>query len=225
VSAASTIASLFLLAVLGQAQTHVSFSAPDGGIVFADVYGSGERGVVLAHGGRLNKESWKPQAEALVKAGFHVLAFDFRGFGQSHGPPQADPAAGTHYFDVLGAVRYLKTLGAQRVSVVGGSMGGEASEDAAIAGAPGEIDRLVVIGAGAGNLPPEKILCPKLFIIARDDRSGSGLRLPQIKADFAKMPQPKRLLILDGSAHAQFLFHTEQGPRILHEIVQFLSAH
>jgi len=28
-------------------------------IVYADIYGKGERGVVLAHGGRFNKESWR----------------------------------------------------------------------------------------------------------------------------------------------------------------------
>ena len=64
----------------------VSFETPDGGVVYADVYGQGRRGVVLAHGGRFNKESWAKQARALAEAGFRVLAFDFRGRGQSRGP-------------------------------------------------------------------------------------------------------------------------------------------
>jgi len=84
------IVNAFLSSVLllGSAATpqHVSFPTPDGGIVYADVYGHGERGVVLAHGGQFNKESWEKQAPVLVDAGFRVLAFDFRGYGRSHGP-------------------------------------------------------------------------------------------------------------------------------------------
>jgi len=53
-----------LLAGLAVAQQHVSFPTQDGGVVYADIYGKGERGVVLAHGGRFNKESWKKQARA-----------------------------------------------------------------------------------------------------------------------------------------------------------------
>jgi len=45
---------------------NVSFATEDGGVVYADLYGSGESGVVLAHGGRFTKESWQPQAEKLA---------------------------------------------------------------------------------------------------------------------------------------------------------------
>src|SRR5690348_16768649 len=69
---------------------HVTFSTQDGALIYADVYGTGSRGVVLAHGGRFTKESWEPQARSLVNAGFFVLAFDFRGFGKSHGPGDSD---------------------------------------------------------------------------------------------------------------------------------------
>jgi hypothetical protein len=34
---------------------------------------------------------------------------------------------------------------------------------------------------------------------------------------------PKELIILDGSAHAQFLFATDQGARLMREILRFLS--
>ncbi len=58
------IASLLMTATAA-AQEHVSFPTKDGGQIQADVYGKGDRAVVLAHGGRFNKESWKKQAEAL----------------------------------------------------------------------------------------------------------------------------------------------------------------
>ena len=37
---------------LAASQEHVSFPTQDAGLVYADVYGRGDRGVVLAHGGR-----------------------------------------------------------------------------------------------------------------------------------------------------------------------------
>jgi len=71
--------SALVLPVSALAQEHITFPTEDGGVVSADVYGSGERGVVLAHGGRFTKESWQKQAEVLVHAGFRALAIDFRG--------------------------------------------------------------------------------------------------------------------------------------------------
>jgi pimeloyl-ACP methyl ester carboxylesterase len=203
------------------AQEHVSFPTPDGGVVYADLYGKGERGVVLAHGGRFNKESWEKQAQVLVKAGFRVLAIDFRGRGQSRGPQSKSGDDGVEY-DVLSAVRYLHANGAKTVSVVGASFGGEAAADASIDAEPGEIDRLVLLAAWTDR-PPEKMKGRKLFIVARDDANDDGPRLPKIRANYEKAVGPKELIVLDGSAHAQFLFATDQGDRLMREILRFLT--
>jgi len=202
---------------------HVSFATEDGGLIHADLYGKGNQGVVLAHGGRFTKESWQPQAQQLARAGFHVLAFDFRGFGQSRGPGDSDMFTAPVHLDVLAAVRYLRKNGAKTVAIVGGSFGGGAAADASIASQPGEINGLVLLAA-EGNGPAERIKVPLLVIVARDDANDEGLRLPRIRAWFDKAPQPKKLLVLDGSAHAQFLFQTDQSDRVMREVLQFLSA-
>jgi len=212
-----------LLAPGAVAQKTVSFATDDGGVIFADLYGSGERAVVLAHGGRFNKESWAPQARALDAAGFEVLAIDFRGYGPSHGPSDKDPLAAPLVLDVLGAVRYLHNSGAKSVSLVGGSMGGGAAGDACITAPRGEIDRLVMLGASP-NRPANELKCPSLFIVARDDTGGDGPRLPRIRAQYEKAPQPKELIVLDGSAHAQFLFQSDQADRVMREILRFLNS-
>ena len=162
------------------------------------------------------------QANALVSAGFLALAIDFRGFGCSTGPGQDDFDHAPFDKDVLAAVRYLKAHGAKSVSVVGGSFGAAAAGDASIASPAGEIDRIVFLGA-APNLSAEKLNARALFIVARDDANDAGLRLPAIRAQYEKTPGPKELIILDGSAHAQFLFQTEQSARVMHEILRFLS--
>jgi pimeloyl-ACP methyl ester carboxylesterase len=217
------IAAALLFSRFAAAQQTVSFPTSDGGVVFADVYGTGDKGVVLAHGGRFNKGSWAPQARTLAAAGYRVLALDFRGYGESRGPGQAEPMDAPLHLDVLAAVHYLREQGAKSVSVIGGSMGGEAAGDASIASQPGEIDRVVFLGASP-NGPAEKLKSRTLFIVARDDASGDGPRLPKIREQYDKAPQPKELIVLQGSAHAQYLFQTDQGERVMREILRFLAA-
>ena len=213
--------------IVAPAQQTVTFTADDGGRVCADLYGQGDgqgsKSVVLAHGGRFNKESWREQALTLTSAGFRVLAIDFRGFGCSKGPRQRDFDNAPFEKDVLAAVRYLKARGAKSVSVVGGSFGGAAAGDASIKSAAGEIDRIVLLGA-APNLPADGLKSRTLFIVAREDSNGKGPRLPEIQVQYERAPQPKQLIILDGSAHAQFLFQSDQNARVMQEIVRFLSA-
>jgi pimeloyl-ACP methyl ester carboxylesterase len=211
------------LTIAAAAQQTVSFPTRDGGHIYADLYGTGARGVVLAHGGRFNKESWRDQARTLVDRGFHVLAIDFRGVGPSTGPGLGDFDGAPFHEDILAAVRYLKAHGAKTVSVVGGSFGGAAAGDASIRSKPGEIDRIVLLGAEP-NLDAGKLHSRSLFIVARDDSNGAGPRLPGIRAQFEKAPQPKELIVLDGAAHAQFLFQTDQSDRVMREILRFLSA-
>ena len=214
---------VLLLAGAAAAQKTVSFPTEDGGLVYADVYGEGVRGVVLAHGGRFNKESWEQQARTLASAGFQVLAIDFRGYGKSKGPGDAHPMDAPLHLDVLAAVRYLRETGAKSVSIVGGSMGAGVAGDASIASRPGQIDRLVFLG-GSPNGPAEKLKSASLFIVARDDSNDDGPRLPRIQEQYKKAPEPKTLIILEGSAHAQYLFQTDQAERVMHEILKFLSA-
>jgi len=81
----------------------VSFATADGGEVYADLYGQGVHGVVLAHGAAFDKESWRPLAERLSAHGEQVLAIDFRGYGKSRAGSKPDGLDE----DVLAAVRYL----------------------------------------------------------------------------------------------------------------------
>ena len=113
------------LASAVQAQQPVTFHASDGALISADLYAPKDskapRAVILAHGGRFTKESWKPQAEQLCAAGFRVLAIDFRGFGKSAGPGTDDVLAAPLYLDLLAAASYLRSQGAASISIVGGS--------------------------------------------------------------------------------------------------------
>ena len=200
----------------------VSFPAEDGWIVHADSYGTGSKGVVLVHGGRFTKESWEKQAQELTKAGYRVLAIDMRGYGMSKdGPAGLNPGYGSP-LDVLAAVRYLHEAGAKSVSIIGGSMGANAAAGASIESKKGEIDALILLAGGGGG-PAEELKGRKLFVVTRDDASASGPRLPKIREQYARAPKPKQLMVLEGSAHAQVIFESDQGDRLMKEILRFLA--
>lgn len=80
--------------------------------------------VVLQHGGGQTRHAWKGTGEALGKAGYHAVAFDARGHGDSDWPPD-----GVYSQDVM--VEDLKcvvaALGNRRPVLVGASMGGGTS--------------------------------------------------------------------------------------------------
>jgi len=206
------------------AQESVTFSTPDGGTVHADVYGSGIHGVVLAHGGRFDRSSWREQAVELADAGFRVIALDLRGYGESGGGTAAPRSDEAIRLDVLAAVRYLRETGGEVVSVVGASFGGWAAAQAAATADPGSIDRLVLL-AHPPIEAPERMQGRKLFVVTRDDPGPDGVpRLSGIREQYERATEPKELLVLDGTAHAQFVFETDQGERLLREIVRFLTA-
>lgn len=216
--APGALGSILIAAALGAPPQLVSFATPDGGTVYADSYGSGEHAVVLVHGARFDKESWRDQAERLADAGLRALAIDLRGYGDSRGGTESASPYDGFPLDVLAAVRFLRESGATEVSVVGGSLGGWAAARAAVAADPGEIDRLVLLAASPIE-HPERLPGRKLFIASRGD-PGAG----HIRQQFERAPEPKRLVLLEGAAHAQHIFATDQGERLMAEILRFLEA-
>ncbi len=208
-------------------QRHVSIRAPDGGVIEADHHGSdADPAVVLVHGGRFDRSSWRPQATVLVEAGFQVLAIDLRASVAARAgdetPCLYDPVCLSA--DVLAAVRYLRDRGVRSVSVIGASLGGGAAAQASVDAPPGEIERVVLLAP----LPieaPESMQGRKLFIASRDDLGPRDVpRLPAIREQYERSPGPKQLVVLDGAAHAQFVFETDQGERLMREILRFLTA-
>jgi pimeloyl-ACP methyl ester carboxylesterase len=207
------------------AQRPVHFPVPNGqGEVQGDLYGAGTKALILAHGGRFTKESWRSQAEEFAHAGFLVLAIRFRGDSLNpDGSPSSTGSAADNADDVLAAAAYLRHMGARTVSAIGASLGGDAVGDADARSAPSTFDRIILLGSAGGDAPA-KLNGRKLFIVAREDRSASGLRLPTITERFRSASEPKRLVVLDGSAHAQFLFATSEGPLVIKTILNFLQA-
>lgn len=89
------------------------------GVHVEDTGGSG-RPIVLIHGWPLSKESWRGQIPVLSQAGFRVVAYDRRGFGQSD-----KPGGGYDYGTLTEDLHGLITeLDLHDTTLVGFSMGG-----------------------------------------------------------------------------------------------------
>jgi pimeloyl-ACP methyl ester carboxylesterase len=143
-----------------------------------------------------------------------VLAIDFRGYGASTAGREGQAL----YQDVLAAVRYLRGRGATSVAVVGASMGGGAAGRAAVEAQAGEIDRLLLLSPVSIPHPDGMHAGRFLYIASRDEPMAASVR-----EQFARAPEPKRLELLEGSAHAQHIFPTRQGPKLTALIAAFLD--
>jgi non-heme chloroperoxidase len=86
--------------------------------LYYEDHGSGPV-VVLLSGWPLDSRSWEPQMHALLEAGYRVITYDRRGFGQSSRPTEG------YDFDTLAADldRLLSELDLREATLVGFSLG------------------------------------------------------------------------------------------------------
>ena len=126
-----------------------------------ETYDSGGEGrpVVLIHGWPLSGHAWRPQKTVLEDAGYRVVAFDRRGFGESD-----QPEDGYDYDTMAGDVKAIvDELGLDGAVLVGFSMGG--GEVARYVGRYGTSGLAGVVFASA--IPP--------YLLKTDDNPDGGL--------------------------------------------------
>ncbi len=219
------MAALAVSACVHRGPQRVSVPVADAALP-ADVYGQGLEGVVLvAHGGYSTRESWAEEAQLLANSGFRVLVLETRGAIAFRAGRETDCLYDAHCIaqDIVAAVRRLRSDGARSVAVIAGSAGGGAAAQASI-DAPGLVDRLILLAPMSIDTP-ERATGSKLVIVARDDLGPEGRpRLADIREQYDRTPDPKELLILDGSAHGQRIFWTDQDEALRRAIIQFLRA-
>ena len=84
--------------------------------------------VLLLHGGGQTRHAWKGTGEALSKKGFHAVALDARGHGDSAWAPDGDYGQTAMVDDLVAVSKSLSEhLEAPRPILVGASMGGGVS--------------------------------------------------------------------------------------------------
>ncbi|MBA3474907.1 MAG: alpha/beta hydrolase [Rubrobacter sp.] len=172
------------------------------GDTWALVWGEGDRGVVLAHGAAYDAASWESQGQALEENGMVALAVE-------------DVSPGSLRF----AIDYLKEeYDVESVALVGASAGAGpvlevAEED------PEEIGQIMLL-SGTGDVSGLGDY-PKLFVASEGEEISERVRRMAEEAPGDR----NEALILPGSAHAQAIFRTEEGDRLMQTILERLEEH
>jgi pimeloyl-ACP methyl ester carboxylesterase len=125
----------------------VKFSGVGGVSLIADEWNRGAGSakdrptILMLHGGGQNRFSWKNTGQILADEGFHVVALDARGHGDSDRAPGADYAIETLTADVM---HVLDAIG-RPVALIGASIGGLTGILAADRAGPERVTRLVLV--------------------------------------------------------------------------------
>lgn len=197
------------------------FATADGVELVGDVRGRGDAGVVLAHMFPTDRTSWSEFAELLAQEGFHVLAMDFRGFGDSGGTRDISQL----WQDVLAGADELRRRGARRVVVIGASMGGTA---ALVAASRAELEGVATLSAPStfmGIAAPAEVVAavdePKLFVAAQ----GDGQAAITAQSLYTTASGAKRVEIVTGSDHGTDLLEGTQAEVVRMRLLSFLRAY
>jgi len=97
--------------------------------------------ILMLHGGGQNRFSWKNTGQVLADQGFHVIALDARGHGDSDRAPNAEYTVDALSRDVLAV---LDQIG-RPVVLIGASMGGLTSILVSQLAGPQKVSKLVLV--------------------------------------------------------------------------------
>jgi fermentation-respiration switch protein FrsA (DUF1100 family) len=213
---------------LGLAYEAVTLSTSDGVRLAAWYVPAAEaRGTVLfCHGNEGNISHWLGPVETLHELGLNVLAFDYRGYGQSEGRPTE---AGTH-LDTESAWRYLvenRRVPAGELIILGRSLGGAVAAALAEKHPPAAL----ILESTFTSLPDEgqdllpfvpmrllvrfdyntlvrmhRIRCPVLVVHSRQD---SLIAFKHAERLFDAAAEPKTLLELSGGHDSAYVTSAE----------------
>src|SRR5262249_26059628 len=120
----------------------VTFTTKDGVKLAGTLYGSGHTALILSSQTDTTQRDWALFARLAANTGYLVLAYDYRGRGASQGSFETDKLA----TDVRAAMAFVRTQGAQRIALLGASIGGAATARAAVAE---HVDAVVILSAPA----------------------------------------------------------------------------
>jgi pimeloyl-ACP methyl ester carboxylesterase len=202
----------------------ISFTTSTGATLVGVVLGSGSSGLVLGHQSGSDLCEWLPQARELAGRGYQVLAFDFAGSGDSRpGPGEARVDS-----DVVAAAEQLRRRGADRVVLIGSSMGGTAVLAAAtrirppVAGVVSLSGPASFQGVDAGKAV-SRLRVPVLLVAGADDQPFAD----DARALYRAAPvRDKRLLVVPGGGHGTSLLEFgSDAPKVQADVRRFVADH
>lgn len=196
----------------------VQFTTQDHIQLAGMLYGNnGMTAIICSHEHPGSKAQWNDSAPWFAARGYMVLAYDFRGWGESQGEFDASKADR----DVFAAIAFVRSRGAKKVILLGASMGADIS---LIAAAQTQVAGVITLSPeylfGLTNNQLKAISTPKLFINSVDDGYADDTR--QI---FQNALPPKELYLYPGNAHGVAIFRTAYGQDLIARIIAFANKY
>ena len=203
----------------------ITFRAADDVTLMGTIYGGGTTAIVLSNMGDNDSSAWEAFAPELARRGYTVLTYKFRYPTNSS---SFNSGMANHTLDDLRvAIAFVRGHGAQKLVLVGASLGGMATAKAAAVEQPAAI----VIIASPMDLSEfdfrveqselNAITAPKLFIGSEDDKT---VPLAETQRRFDLSPDPKELQTYAGTAHGVHIFETDHGDDLRQRLIAFITS-
>jgi pimeloyl-ACP methyl ester carboxylesterase len=183
--------------------------------------GNSGPGILLLHQCNMDRHAWDALTPDLVRAGFHVLTFDQRGFGETAGSRVDQTKA---LSDAEVAYDYLRSkhdVDKSRMAAGGASCGVESAS--ALARTHAEIKTLLLLSGAASDTSKAYLTAtPSLAVFgAADDRSGSDAADIQDLVKASHHPR-STARIVRGRAHGVAMFDVDDT--LKPSMVKWLTA-
>ncbi|GCE24717.1 hypothetical protein KDA_02010 [Dictyobacter alpinus] len=207
-------------ATIPQVSSHlVHFKTSDNVQLAGSLYGSGKAFVICSHELSTDKKIWENSGvpQRLASLGYQVLAYDFRGNGDSEGTSDITILD----TDLRAAIAFVKKQGATKIVLLGSSMGGTASLKVAA-----NTNVAAVITLSSPEMFPtnvtdddvKAIKAPKLFVNSKfDTYSEDTIHMHSIAKD------PKELQMYEGNLHGTAIFDSDNGDKLTQLILKFVT--
>lgn len=199
----------------------VTFETADGATVNGELYGSGKTAVIFSVMGNC-KLGWREFAQVTAAQGFMALTYQWHGC-REFGSADEDELQ-KFVEDTRAAISFVHEQGAEKIILVGASLGGCASAKLAV---ESQASGLVVL-ASPPSIPQWGFEIesadlatdiPKLFITAENDDTVSA---DATRALYDLAAEPKEWQTYPGTAHGTDLFDGESGPELQQRILEFI---
>lgn len=207
----------------------LDFQMQDGVRIQGDYYaGVTDKGVILLHMLGRDRHLWDDVIPALQEKGWHVLAVDLRGHGQSEGIYRTFSEADFQKMpiDVIALSIWMQqNHGPMKVVAMGASIGANSAVRAAslsdqiqavVALSPGNDYRGVNIAGAVRDVG-----VPILYVSSKDD-SQSSQAFPGLLNNTGTPGREKSLIMYDSGGHGTDLFATQAD--LLSRIISFIDG-
>ena len=204
--------------------THaVTFRTSDGATLNGELYGSGETAVIFSVMGNC-KPGWREFAWLTAEQGLMAITYPWRGCRDSQ--PANESELRKFVEDARAAISFAREQGAEKIILVGASLGGLASARLAT---ESQASGIVVVASPARIVEWDFEIeaadlntdVPKLFISAEKD---AVVPFDEARELFDLAAEPKEWQTYPGTAHGTDLFEGENGEEMAMRILEFILA-